>query len=92
MRETRYIRDNHAGYNSIEDLIEDGVKAGYNRSYLKSAYHDIQRTKDPISFAKTTIGLTETELREKYDNKLIITKAAAALSKGVFIPDAPLKV
>ena len=92
-RETKFIRDNYQYYNSIEEVVNAGIQAGYNRKYLRNAYYDIQRTNDPIAFDQQTIqpakiGISENELREKYDIKMIVTKAASSLIRGVYIQDA----
>lgn len=101
MTPTQWMRENHRNYENRKEVINACATATgshpqvcrklYSRLVLRGEINqDAVKVADKPILAQTPqkVGLTEQELREKYDIAYIITNQAAQLQKGIYLSES----
>lgn len=101
MKPTEWLRANKDNYTTPKEIIEACIEAtGTTYDSAKSQLQRVRRQEGfapvkphPITFTqsydmKQSIGLSESELRAKFDINFIVQQAAQKLEKGTFLSEA----
>jgi hypothetical protein len=97
MNLANYLRENAPRFSNQEDLFNACISdTGFNIKKIKTAWYDTKRSKKSPALTRILssnnqsprIGISGSELKEKYNLKCIIQKAANSLQKDLFLTEA----
>ena len=97
MGPTEWLRANKDGYNTHKEIIEacmEATGATYNsaKTQLRRVRQQLNPSQShnitPTSMQQTNIGISESELRAKFDLNFIVQQAAKKLEKATFLSES----